>query len=79
MSRMLEYSDHIQKRLKQRRISQEQIEETIHRPDKTEPSHGGRYLAQKEFYGRILQVVAVKEVGKIVLITVYWKKPVKEN
>ena len=66
------YTQHIKTRIRQREVRHEQIESTVTRPDRTQPGFGGRQLAQKRFYGKLLEVVYKKEEDRIILITAYW-------
>ena len=66
------YSKHIQKRLLQRNLTHEMIAQTVTQPDRTLPAFRGRYLAQKNFHGKILEVVCTEADSQTILITAYW-------
>ncbi|OGW87189.1 MAG: hypothetical protein A3C35_00565 [Omnitrophica bacterium RIFCSPHIGHO2_02_FULL_46_11] len=71
------YTDHILRRIKQRELSRQEIEETVSCSHRTEKSFGERYLARREFRGKILEVVYKEEFGSAILITAYWIKESK--
>jgi hypothetical protein len=68
------YTDHAHQRIKERGVSQAQIEETILHPDKISKSFKGRTIVHKEFKGKKLEVVYSRENHKIIVITAYWLK-----
>ncbi len=68
------YTKHSQKRIRQRGLIAELVEETVAHPDRRERSYGERRLAYKRFHDRILTVVYRVENETIVLITAYWLK-----
>jgi len=57
--------------VKQRKLSKNKIEKVILQPDKSLPSFKGRFVAQKNFSGNILEVVYKKENNHIVILTAY--------
>ena len=67
------YTKHTKIRIEQRKLLRDEIEETIIGPDKTFASFWGRKIAQKEFQGKILEVVYKEEnFNVIIIITAYW-------
>ena len=68
------YSDHARQNMIERRISHEQIEETLFNPEKVTDSNKGRKIAQKTIGSRLLRVV-YKEAEKVyIIVTVYYTK-----
>ena len=66
------YTRHIRKRIRQRELIAEQVEETVAHPDRSEKSYAERHLAHRRFRDKILTVVYRREEMRIVLITAYW-------
>lgn len=70
------HTKHANMRIKQRELSPAQIEEAVLQPDKVIPGFAGRLLAQKEFSGKVLEVVYRREKETTVIITAYWLEEV---
>ncbi len=69
------YTHHIRKRIRERGITEWQIEQTVTQPDAPAVcSFRDRYWAEHRFYDRILRVVYAQENERIILITAYWLK-----
>ena len=68
----IRYTRHIKRRIWQRGLIPEQIEQAVAKPDYSRETHRGRCLARKDFYGKILEVVYKKTAEEIVLITAYF-------
>ena len=72
----IEFSQHSLDQLKERSsITKSMVLETLSRPDKTAQSYRGRELHQKQYGKLLLEVVAVKEDNKIIVITQYFLEP----
>jgi hypothetical protein len=73
MTMKVEFSQHSLDRLKIRAsITKVMVLETLKNPDDTVGSNRGRILYQKRYRELILEVVAVKEDNKLVVITEYF-------
>lgn len=68
------FSDHAKLRLKQRSIPRELVLETIDKPDKKKYSDRFRWLYQRRYGDKILEVVAINENKQLIIITQYWFK-----
>jgi hypothetical protein len=68
----VEYSPHSQKRLKLRGIAKAQVLLAILKPDAVLSASRNRLIARKKLNGKTLEVIYVKESGKIVIITLYY-------
>ena len=66
------YSRHILKRMWLRELTSEMIEKTVTESDRTQSTFRGRYLAQKKFHDKILEVVYVDSGTQKILVTAYW-------
>ena len=62
-------SRHARRQIKWRRISKEQIEETVHAPDRVQDSIKGRKNAFKSVGEKLLKVTYRVENGDILIIT----------
>ncbi len=68
----IEFSEHATDQLKIRsRISKKMVTETINEPDQVIVSYKNRQLYQKTYGKEILEVVAIKEDNKLIVITQY--------
>lgn len=68
----IKFSPHAKKRLKQRSVSESQARLTILNPDFTLAADRNRIIARKKLNGKSLEVVYVKENGKVIVITLYY-------
>ena len=66
------FSDHSKEQNKIRKIPLPQIKETINNPDKKIVSFPDRYLYQKSFSDKILEVVIKIENNQFIVITQYY-------
>ena len=66
------YTKHATMRIKQRDLSIAQVEQAVLQSDRVVPSFGDRMLAQKDFSGKILEVVYRQEKETIIILTAYW-------
>ncbi len=69
---MIIFSEHAKQRMEQRSVDKKLVVKTVEEPDKIEKSFRGRKLRQKEFDGRILEVVTKIKGEEIIVITQYW-------
>lgn len=65
-----DYTRHVRSRMRWRKISPKEVEETILHPDKTEKSIYQRVNVYKILGKKYLKVTFVKEKDKIVIISV---------
>lgn len=65
-------SQHAKDQILIRGIPLKAIEFAIKTPDRIVPSFRGRLLYQKEFGGKILEVVTIEENKTTIVITVYY-------
>ena len=70
------YTKHAHIRITQRGLSKKQIEHTIVHSGKIMSSFKSRFIAQKVFGTKTLEVIYKKVNGEIVIITAYWLKEV---
>ena len=67
------YTDHALKRIRQRRITREQVEVTINEPHVVDQDKiPGRRVANREFGRRRLKVVYAPTNSDVFVITAYW-------
>ncbi len=62
---------HALDRIKKRKITKEEVEESIKFPDNTEKKHG-LYYAQKKIQRGKIEIVYEKKENYIKVITLYW-------
>ena len=60
--------------MKQRGISNSEVEETILQPYFTVPSRFDRFIAVKKYGDKYLKAICEKSNDKIIVITVYWTR-----
>ena len=65
-------SDHAKLKIRQRKLSQKRIIETIEKPDSVMLSRGGREIALKKFRTNHMQVIIKREYTVIVVVTAHW-------
>jgi hypothetical protein len=66
------FSEHAVSRLKERRISQEEVLQALAAPDSTDIAFGGRLVAEKTLGKRTLRVIYSEENNERTVVTVYW-------
>jgi hypothetical protein len=77
--KVVRYDRHARRRMKEREVTEEEVEMTINTPEYTEPSLKGRNNAFKFMRDRFLRVTYKEEYDHILVITVTVKKrPFKE-
>lgn len=70
---MFSYTRHALRRMRWRKISREEVENTIQFPDNLEPSLKNRLNAYKAIGGRLLKVTYSRKDDLISVVTVVWK------
>ena len=68
----INFTNHAKIRINERGISILHIEQTLKKPDTNKIGFDRIILAQKEFAGKILEVVYTENKKKIVVITAYY-------
>lgn len=70
----LRYDRHAKRRMKEREVTEEEVEITIGEPEYIEPSVKGRQNAYKFIGSRFLRVTFKEETNNILVITVTIRK-----
>jgi hypothetical protein len=79
MVKKIIFDRHAVRRMKERQVTEEEVQETIATPDSIEPSIKGRTNSYTFSNGRFLRVTHKEEMTNILIITVtIRKKPFKE-
>lgn len=73
------FSDHAKKRRIERKIPRKHVVETIKNPQNKLKSFRNRQLFQKQFNGKILEVVITKQESATIVVTQYWVEEQDEN
>ncbi|MDO8518263.1 MAG: DUF4258 domain-containing protein [bacterium] len=68
----IEFSDHAELKIRQRKLSRQKILETVERPDLVQLGYSGREKLFKNFGKNHLQVIVKREAGSIVVVTAHW-------
>ncbi len=68
----IKLSDHAKKQRIDRKIPLEQIIKTVKNPKNKAKSFKNRELRQREFGGKILEVVSIKEYNITIVVTQYY-------
>lgn len=68
----LKFTDHAQYRIRERKISIEDIKSVVRNPDFSKNSAGGYIESKKKIESGILEVVYKKEGNVIIIITSYY-------
>ena len=66
----INYDRHARRRMRWRRISEEEVEETIRNPDRLEPTNRGRTNAFRWMGDRHIRVTLIQSESGILVITV---------
>ena len=69
----IEYTRHVRRRMKWRKISESDIETALTDPDKTEMSEKHRMNAYKYINNRLIKVTFYQEDDIMKIITAVWK------
>ncbi len=67
------FTDHTKFRLMERNIPVSFIKQAIKNPDYEKPTFGNRVQIRKKFGDKILEIVYVKYIDKIIIITLYFQ------
>jgi hypothetical protein len=70
---MIKYARHARRRIRWRKISEAEIEQTVYTPDRVEATRKNRLNAYKKIEGRLLKVTYLKEKDTVKIITAVWK------
>lgn len=70
----IRYDRHARRRMKDREVTEEEVEITIKKPEDVEPSVKGRKNAYKFIGGRFLRITFKEELNHILVITVTIRK-----
>ncbi len=70
----IEFTKHAKSRMKNRKITESDVEKIILNPYFTVSSRLGRYIAVMKAADRYLKVICEKSNDKITVITVYWTR-----
>jgi len=73
------YTEHVNIRIKQRKLMPSQIEQAVLQPDEIMPSFKGRLMVRKDFSGNTLEVVYRQEGKNKIIITAYRLKEVQSE
>lgn len=68
----IEFSDHAELKIAQRKLKRAQIVETVLHPDFTRASYSSRQELYKKLGKNHLKVVVVEENSTIVVVTAHW-------
>jgi len=71
---MADYTEHATLRMKHRKISETEVEDTIQNPDFSFVTRFGRSAALKKYGSKFLKVIYERSNDKITVITVYWTR-----
>ncbi len=73
----LEWSDHVEEKIKNRKLSKKKIELTVINPEFTRVSYGLREERYRNFGKNFLKVVVKDERDIVVIITAHWIAKIK--
>jgi hypothetical protein len=68
----IEFSDHAKDRIKERKISISIVIKTIKNPEQIENSFKNRKLFRRNFRGKTLEIVVIKEKELYTVVTAYY-------
>ena len=68
----IEFSEHAKDQNKKRKIPIRWIKETVVAPNEIAKSYRNREIRKRQFDGKILEVITVKENNSIVIVTQYF-------
>ena len=66
------YTDHSRMRMKQRDITEKNVEMALDSPDRVSSTFGGRKCARKTIGDEMLEGIFVRENDRTVVVTTYW-------
>jgi hypothetical protein len=67
------FTEHARTRLKERGISEKDVQTAITSPDKTLPGYANKRVIQKKIKNKNLVVIFVSENKSKIIITTYWR------
>ena len=67
------FTTHANRRLVRRKISLKEVYRTLKSPDYIKPGYEDRILIGKKFGGNTIEIVCIKKLDKIIIITIYFK------
>ena len=70
----VEYTEHAVFRMRYRRVSKAEVEDTIRNPDFSFVARFGRSVVLKRYGEKFLKVICEKSNDKIIVVTVYWTR-----
>lgn len=70
----INYTEHAKSRMKHRKISKSEVEDTVLHPYFSVPSRFGRLIVVRKCGDRYLKVIHEKSNDKITVVTVYWTR-----
>jgi hypothetical protein len=71
---IIDYTEHAASRMRHRKITKREVEETVSRSESVFASRFGRQVALKKYGEKYLKVICEKSNDKITVITVYWTR-----
>jgi hypothetical protein len=75
----IDFTEHAIFRMRQRRITEAHVEDTIGNPDFSSTTRLGRWIALKKYGDRFLKVIYEKSNDKITVVTVYWTERLRRR
>jgi len=66
------FSDHALLKINQRVLSREKILETVLQPEMTESGHHSRIKLYRKFGRKYLQVVTMRTLHTVIIVTAHW-------
>lgn len=77
MSKLIEFTNHANRKIKQRNLKEKWVKETIFKSEFVKSSYQNRQLAFKRYGKLYLKVVFVKKNDKIIVLTAHFEKGIK--
>lgn len=77
MLKVIEFTNHAKRKIKQRNLKEKWIKETVLNPEFVKNSYQNRQIAYKRYGKLYLKVVFVKEGDKIIVLTAHFEKGAK--
>lgn len=74
---MIEFTDHANRKIKQRNLKKTWIRETLKKPEFVIPSYGERKVAYKKIGKLYLAVIFIEEDKNLIVLTTHWEKEFK--
>jgi hypothetical protein len=73
----VEFSEHAERKIKQRKLQKSWIRKTLSQPEFVYSSYGNRQIAYRKFKKLYLAVVFKEESDRKIVITTHWEKKFK--